>query len=452
MSLFGSDADRVGTTTIPEAFEGRPDPGEAPPSRPGAGGFNARVAAMSASQRMLLYISAALLVLSLVRWGTDSDDLTSSGSVGAALRLGIPIMLAGLSGLWAERAGVVNIGIEGMMILGTWCGGFAAWQWGAWWGLALGVVGGLLGGLVHALATVTFNVDHIVSGVAINLLAVGVSRYLSAQVFLGQPGGGLTKSPPQRSAIPTVDVPFLSGGELFGWRSPDVLGWIERQGWPFVSDLAGIFGGATRQVSMAILLALGLLALSGWVLWRTRFGLRIRSCGEAPYAADSLGVSVAKSRYAALAISGGIAGLGGACLSVVSASAYAENQTGGRGFVGLATMIFGNWRPSGLLGGSMLFGYTEAIRLRDEREVTVLLLVGALMLLGLAIWNRDNPKKAGWFLGISAATFAVWALIDKVPRQLTTITPFVATLIVLAFASQRLRPPAAAGAPYRRGD
>jgi simple sugar transport system permease protein len=310
----------------------------------------------------------------------------------------------------------------------------------------------MVGGLLHALATVTFNVDHIVSGVAINLLAVGISRYLSAQVFVGEAGGGLTKSPPQKSAIGTVDIPFLSGGEIFGWRSPDILGWFERTGWPVISDVAGIVGGVTRQVSLATLLSLGLLAVSGWVLWRTRFGLRVRSCGEAPYAADSLGVSVERSRYSALAISGGIAGLGGACLSVVSASAYAENQTGGRGFVGLATMIFGNWRPTGLLGGSMLFGYAEAVRLRDEREVTALLLVGAVLMVAAAIWQRENPRRAGLFLTVSAVTFAVWAMIEKVPRQLTTITPFVATLIVLAVASQRLRPPAAAGVPYRRGE
>jgi simple sugar transport system permease protein len=120
-----------------------------------------------------------VLLLSMVRILTNSDDLTSSGTISSTLRVATPILLAGLAGLWAERAGIVNIGIEGMMIVGAWLGGFGAWKWGSWAGIGLALVGGALVGLIHALATVRFNVDHVVSGIAINILAGGATEYLS---------------------------------------------------------------------------------------------------------------------------------------------------------------------------------------------------------------------------------------------------------------------------------
>ena len=124
---------------------------------------------------VLLYLAGALFVLAVVRVITGADDIASSGTLRAALALAIPIAMAGLGGLWAERAGVVNIGLEGMMILGTWGAGFGGYQWGPWAGVALGIFGGALGGLLHALATVTFGVDHIISGVAINILGLGAT-------------------------------------------------------------------------------------------------------------------------------------------------------------------------------------------------------------------------------------------------------------------------------------
>ena len=130
----------------------------------------------------------ALFLLSVTRVVTGADEITSAGTIGAALALAVPIGLAALGGLWSERAGVVNIGLEGMMILGTWFGAYAGVTYGIWWGVAAGALGGALGGLVHAIATVTFGVDHIVSGVAINIVAAGLARYLSVVVYSGRPG------------------------------------------------------------------------------------------------------------------------------------------------------------------------------------------------------------------------------------------------------------------------
>src|SRR5215210_4407721 len=158
---------------------------------------------------VLLYLAGALLLLALVRVITGADDIASSGTLRAALVLAVPIGMAGLGGLWAERAGIVNIGLEGMMILGTWGAGFGGYQWGAWAGVGLGVVCGALGGLLHALATVTFGVDHIVSGVAINILGLGAAQYLATVAFVGKPGGGSTQSP-QVPDLPALSIPGAS--------------------------------------------------------------------------------------------------------------------------------------------------------------------------------------------------------------------------------------------------
>ncbi|MGA1352876.1 MAG: ABC transporter permease subunit, partial [Ilumatobacteraceae bacterium] len=157
---------------------------------------------LSRRSRLILFIAVPVALMSVVRIWSGEDALTSSDTVGASLRLSIPILLAGMAGLWAERCGIANIGIEGMMILGTWFGGWGAWQYGPWVGLLFAVLGGMLGGVIHAVATVRFNVDQIISGVVLNLLAFFGVRYLSDLVFVGQQGGGVSQSPPQTSAIP----------------------------------------------------------------------------------------------------------------------------------------------------------------------------------------------------------------------------------------------------------
>ncbi|MFC5747082.1 ABC transporter permease [Actinomadura rugatobispora] len=424
----------------------------------------------------LLLAGALLVLLSLVRVLTGADDVTSSGTVSASLRLAVPIFLAGLGGLWSERSGIINIGLEGMMILGTWTGAWAGYQWGPWIGVLAGILGGALGGLLHAVATVTFGVDHIVSGVAINILGLGLTQFLAGLIFnTGEAkalGGGPRQSPPIEP-VGTLTAPVLSGGEFFGWKSPDVLGALERHHWFLVSDVAGILRGLTTGMSLLTLLALLLIPLSFFVLWRTAFGLRVRSCGEDPYAAESLGVNVYRMKYAAVMISGALSGLGGAFLVTVASPVYQDGQTGGRGFIGLAAMIFGNWRPGGLATGSLLFGYTDAMNVRGGGEaVHALLLFVTVILVAVAVWqlvrgNRLRPLVAtdldrrrvrnafaGAVLAVAAAAgLLAWFLLsDTVPGELVSFTPHLTTLLVLALASQRLRMPAANGQTYRRGE
>ncbi|MEJ2577568.1 MAG: ABC transporter permease [Kineosporiaceae bacterium] len=391
---------------------------------------------------LLLVATGVIVAAALVRTVSGADDLTSSGTVGAALGLAVPIGMAALGGLWSERAGVVNIGLEGMMILGTFGAGWIGWQHGPWAGLLAGIGLGALGGLLHAVATVTFGVDHIVSGVAINLLAMGVTQFLASVVFTGTPGGGKTQSP-QIRAPGTVSIPGV-GALLRG---------VEERHWFLISDLAGLLRGLSTGISLVTVLALALVGVTGWVLWRTPFGLRLRSCGEEPYAAETLGVNVSRYKYIAVTISGGLAGFGGAYLAVVAASIYREGQTGGRGFIGLAAMIFGNWRPGGLLSGAALFGYTDALQLRNAEAVHALLLLLALGLIALAVLQGTRRRwvVAATALTGAAAALALYLTTDSLPGQVTFMTPYLTTLFVLALASQRLRMPKADGQIYRKG-
>ena len=408
----------------------------------------------SSSTRLITGGIVLFLLLSLTRLITDADALTSSRTMGTTLRVTIPILLAGLAGLWAERAGIVNVGIEGMMIFGTWFGGYGAWQWGPWQGLLFGIVGGMIGGSLHAVAVVRFNVNHVISGIALNLLAIGGMRYLSELVFTGKQGGGISQSPPQQSAIQRVNLPFLAGGKIGGWKSPDILGWFEQRHWFAIGDAAGILRGLAFNVSLASIVALGMVPLTAFILWRTRFGLRMRSSGEAPGAAESLGVKVAPLRYIAMLVSGGLAGFGGAFLSIVSSSYYRQGQTANRGFIGLATTIFGNWRPSGVLGGAALFGFFESLQLVGSTSLPKLFLFatfvcGALCIVSLAR-KRLVPVVSAVIAGV--LFLILFITVNEVPEPLTKAVPYVATLIVLATASQRLRPPAFAGAPFRSGE
>lgn len=404
--------------------------------------------------RALTMAATLFVLLSFTRWFTDGDDLTSSGTVGTTLRVTTPILLAGLAGLWAERVGIVNIAIEGMIILGTWFGGWGAWKYGPWTGLLLAVIAGSLGGILHAIAVVRFNVNHVISGVAINLFAFGAMRYLSELVYTKDTGGGISKSPQQKAAIPRVNVPFLAGGKIGGWKSPDMLGWLERKHWFLIGDLGGVLRGLVYNLSWATIIALTMVPLSAWILWRTRFGLRVRSSGEAPAAAETLGVKVTPLRYAALAISGGLAGFGGGFLSIVSNNYYQQGSSGNRGFIGLATTIFGNWRPVGVLGGASLFGFAEALQLVGPDSLPKLFLFITFACGLIAILSMVRKKLVPAINGVVAGgVFLVgYLLVDKVPEPLTKSAPYVLTLIVLASASQRLRPPAHAGLPYRSGE
>lgn len=391
---------------------------------------------------ILLGIAGVIFLLALLRVITGADDVASSGTLRAAIRAAMPIALAGLGGLWAERAGVVNIGLEGMLIMGTFGAGFAGYQWGMWAGVFFALAFGALAGLLHAIATVGFGVDHIVSGVAINVIALGAAQYLAAIAFTGKPGGGPTQSPPVEP-LPTFDIPGLA----------DFAKSVEDKHWFFISDTAALIGGLTTRLSLLTVLGLGLFVLTWWVLWRTSFGLRVRACGESPTAAETLGVNVYKYKYIAVIISGACAGVGGAFL-VEDATVYRDGQTGGRGYIGLAAMIFGNWRPMGLLIGSGLFGFTDALRLRSGGESVhaLLLLIGVVLIL-LAGWLVYRGQKGQGLvsLAIGVALVLLYLTTDEVPSDFTGMTPYLTTLLVLALASQRLRMPKADGMRYRRG-
>src|SRR6056297_106676 len=263
--------------------------------------------------RTMVFASAGVLLLSLVADLTGASELTSSGTFSAAFRLAMPILVTGLGGLFAERVGIVNIGLEGMMILGTWFGAWGALAYGPWWGAVLGIVGGAIGGLLHAIATVTFGIDHIVSGVAINILAAGVARFLSVIAFTGT-GGGANQSARIPESIPKLTLPLFAGGELFGSPTPNLFGALEDTGIPLVSEVGAVGLALTDGVSWLLLLSLGLVPLVWWVLWRTTIGLRMRSVGEHPVGAESLGVNVYLMKYVGVTLSGAMAGLGGAIL------------------------------------------------------------------------------------------------------------------------------------------
>ena len=287
--------------------------------------------------------------------------------IASLIRAFVPLFLATLGGLFNERSGIVNIGIDGMMIFGTWFGAWGSLRYGPVAGLLVATLSGILVAAIHAVATVTFRVDQIVSGVAINILALGVPRFLSIIAF---EEGQEAQSPAVRS-LPKIDLPGL--GEI----SP--------------------------VVPLTIALGVG----AWWVLNRTVLGLRLRSAGENPRAAESLGVRVVSMRYAGVLISGAFAGLAGGYLSVELVGQYTEGMNQGRGFIALAALILGNWSVIGVTFSCLLFAWTEAL--------------------------------------------TVYLRVDWINNAFIASLPYIVTLVVLAVFSRRVRPPKAVGQAYEAG-
>jgi simple sugar transport system permease protein len=309
----------------------------------------------------------------------DLADLGAAAALG--FRYFTIIYLTGLGGLFSERSGIVNIGLEGIMIVGTVTGAWGTIEMGPTAGLLIGATGGLLFSLVHALSTVTFRVDHIVSGVVINIVAIGLARFL-AQLFFGQG----TQSDAGIPHFSSIDIPLL---ELL----------------PF--GLGRAFENMSPVVPFAFLVTIPAL----FVLNRTRFGLRLRSAGENPDAAATLGVRVAPLRYAGVAISGALGGLAGAFLAIEINGLFSEGQTQGLGFIALAALILGNWSPLRLMVGALLFGMAQAIPLRLS----------------------DAP------------------VISLLPEEFIRMIPYVVTIVAIAGFVGRVSPPAAAGKAYEAG-
>ena len=397
---------------------------------------------LTSPSRMMITVSAVIILISVVRQFTGINDITSPGATGATIRFTIPLLMAGLGGLWAERSGIINIGLEGMMILGTWFGAWFGYLYGPWVGIFAGAVGGALAGLLHAILTVRVGIDQAVSGLAINLLGAGTARFLSGVFFIG--AGGDVNVSPQVKSIGSFTVPGLSSF-LTDLGQKHIL---------VISDVAGVLAGFVTSINWASLFMFLALPITSWILWKTRFGLRMRFCGENPVAAESLGVNVYRTRYIALAVSGALAGLGGAYISVVVTGNYLEGQTAGRGYIGLAAVIFGNWQPAGVLAGSLLFGLTDALRVRQSTSVHALLLVVIAL---AAVYGISKLRKKDWKgfainIGIAGVVLAYYLINKVVPDEFVTFFPNLTTILVLAFLSQRLRPPAMAGAPYRKGE
>lgn len=263
------------------------------------------------------------------------DDL--GPLLASTVRNTVPLAFAALGGLFSERSGVVNIGLEGMMLIAAFAGVVGANASGsAVVGLGTALAAGLLFGLIHAVMTVTFEADQIISGTAINLLALGGTGFLMVEVF----GSGGTS--PRVPGFGSVAIPGLS--EL------------------------PIVGAAFFDQSLLVYLLYLLVPLTWYALYRTSFGLRLRATGEVPEAVDTAGISVTRMRYLGVGLSGVLAALGGVYLSMSLLSAFSENMTVGRGFIALAALIFGRWNPLGAAGAALLFGFAQALVIRSTQN------------------------------------------------------------------------------------
>ena len=311
---------------------------------------------------------------------------TWSTLIASMLVFATPLMFAALGGIFSERSGVVNIGLEGMMLMGAFWGIWGADQTGNWiTGVLIGMAAGGLLGLVHAFFSVHLRADQIVGGTAINLLAIGITGYAFVQLY------GTENIPAGVSEIPRLQLSFLER------IPPDTVG----------DFLYGAFG----RLSVLIWVGFLFVAIAHVVLFKTPLGLRLRSTGEHPRAADTVGISVYGMRYFGVTLSGILAGAGGAFLSVGVISGFNENMTAGRGFIALAVVIVANWRPFGALGFACLFGFSTALAFR----------------LGDAY--RDSVSG-----------------LDVLAQML----PYILTLIIVAGVLGKSIPPAAVGRPYTK--
>lgn len=251
----------------------------------------------------------------------------------AAFRMATPLIFAALGGIFSERSGVVNIALEGMMLVGAFTAMFVTYHTGLPWVGVLGaIVAGALMGLLHALFCVHYRANQVVTGTAINIFAGGLTVFLLRFYF------GTAGTSPSVATIPDLTLPVISKIPWFG----KILG---------------------RQNPLVYLALLSVIVVH-IVIYKTVWGLRLRSVGEHPAAADTVGVNVYRTRYIAVALSGALAGLGGTYLSIAHLSRFSENMTAGRGFIALAAMIFGKWTPLGALGACLFFGYADALQMR----------------------------------------------------------------------------------------
>lgn len=296
--------------------------------------------------------------------------------IASTIRLATPLILAALGGLYAERSGVINIALEGMMLAGAFTAAtVTVYAQNPWVGVLAAVAAGVLVAAIHAAATINYRADQVVSGTAINILFLGVPALLSGALFAST---GATPQLPREQTLPDVPV--------------------------FNPDSSPMLASVFNQKPL-VYMALALVAITFYVLYRTRFGLRLRAVGENPEAADTAGVNVRRMRYAGVLISGALAALGGAYLSIGQSSSYTRGMAGGRGYIALAALIFGKWDPVGAMLACLLFGFAEALAIRMQGTINI-------------------------------------------PNQFIQLIPYVLTMVVLAGLIRRATPPKALGVAY----
>jgi ABC-type uncharacterized transport system permease subunit len=321
-------------------------------------------------------VGAGLGVLATRSSQGNLDEVFTASLIASMLVFATPLTFAAIGGMFSERSGVVNIGLEGMMLMGAFWGIWGADKTGNWFfGVLIAMAAGGLLALVHAFFAIQLRADQIVGGTAVNFLALGITGYFFVQLYHGQ------NVPTGISQIPNVDLANDSSHSFF----------------------ASSFG----HLNLMIWVAMVLVPLSYIVMFKTPIGLRIRSCGEHPRAAETVGINVYAVRYGAVVLSGILSAMGGAFLTVGYLNTYNENVTAGRGFIALAALIFGNWRPFGAFGAALLFGFSTALAFR------------------LPAYSAN------------AAT-------------LFQALPYVLTLIAVAGVIGRTVPPAAVGRPYKK--
>jgi len=295
-----------------------------------------------------------------------------SGFLSASMRLAIPILLAALGGVYNERSGVLNIGMEGMMIVGSLVGFVAAYfAHSLWFGVAAAAASGVLLGLVLGFFVITLSANQVVAGISLNLLCMGVTSLLFRVIF------GVGNAAPRIEPFAAVPVPLLSGVPVIG---------------PLFFDQ-----------SLLGYLTYALVVLSFVLVYRTSWGLSIIASGENPEAAETLGVSVVRTRYLALMASGALCALGGAFLSVDSTGLFIDNMTAGRGYIALALLILGRRNPFGLLAAAVMFGAADAVQLRTQilnirmpfQFMLMLPYVLTMVVLAVFVRNIENPSALG---------------------------------------------------------
>ena len=351
------------------------------------GGFNTLVAALLAFLGARLFlrgggrwatifvgIGLGIAVMAFLVWADAGKSFNLTGMLSETMVRAVPIALGGLAGVLSERVAVVNIAIEGMLLAGAFTGALMGSLLGSWIGLVAAVAIGGMFGLMLAALVVTFRMDQIIAGVVINLFVLGLTSYVTSQVF--------------------AENRWMNNAEVF--RRIEI---------PVLSDIP-VLGPMIFSQNIFVYGALILVAIATYYLFHTKGGLRARAVGEHPRAADTLGVDVYWTRYLHVTLAGMVAGFGGAYFTLGSVGRFDENMTNGRGFIGLAAMIFGRWHPVGALMAALVFGFADSLQQK------------------LALLNTP------------------------IPSEFLAMAPYLATIVVVAGLVGKARPPAADGQPY----